>query len=103
MIWFTTLGQIQVEEQVLRLGRRGPRGHPLSKALGPTHRPYSRRLQRAMTDFGAEESFQRAAQRLQEHDGIAISPEAIRHSRPSGMAKPWPRRSPRPARPPVRW
>jgi hypothetical protein len=42
------------------------------------HRDYSLKLQRAMTDFGAEESFQRASQRLEEHYDIRISSEAIR-------------------------
>jgi hypothetical protein len=31
-----------------------------------------------MTDFGAEESFQRAAARLKEHYGLEVNPEAIR-------------------------
>lgn len=78
MIWFTTLGGIQVAEQVLRLGRRGRRLRPFCQALGLAHRDYSKKLQRAMTDFGAEESFQRAAQRLQEHYGLTVSSEAIR-------------------------
>lgn len=76
--WFTTLGTITVEEQVLRLGRRGIRWRPFCEALGIGHRDYSRKLQRAMTDFGAEESFKRAAQRLQEHYGITVNSEAIR-------------------------
>ena len=63
---------------MLRLARRGRRLRPFCQALGIAHRDYSRRLQRAMTDFGAEESFQRAAQRLQEHYGITVSSEAIR-------------------------
>jgi hypothetical protein len=67
-----------VEEQVLRLGRRGPRLRPFSLIMGAGHRGHSRRLQRAMTDFGAEESFARASLRLQEHYGIALHPEAIR-------------------------
>lgn len=63
---------------MLRLGRRGRRLRPFCQALGIAHRDYSRKLQRAMTDFGAEESFQRAAQRLQEHYGLTVSSEAIR-------------------------
>lgn len=78
MIWFTTLGAISVEEEVFRLGRRGVRWRPFSQALGIRHRDYSMRLQRAMTDFGAEESFQRASQRLKEHYGIVVNSEAIR-------------------------
>lgn len=78
MIWFTTLGAVSVEEEVLRLGRRGVRWRPFSQALGIRHRDYSMRLQRAMTDFGAEESFQCASQRLKEHYGIVVNSEAIR-------------------------
>jgi len=63
---------------VFRLGRRGVRLRPFCQALGIRHRDYSLRLQRAMTDFGAEESFQRAAQRLKEHYGIRVNSEAIR-------------------------
>jgi hypothetical protein len=39
---------------------------------------YSRALQRALSDFGAEESFGRAAARVKEHYGIEISSSAIR-------------------------
>lgn len=63
---------------MLRLGRRGRRLRPFCQALGLGHRGYSLKLQRAMTDFGAEESFQRASQRLAEHYGIRIHSEAIR-------------------------
>ena len=69
---------ISVEEEVLRLGRRGRRLRPFCKLLAIQHRDYSAKLQRAMTDFGAEESFKRAAQRLKEHYGITVNSEAIR-------------------------
>jgi hypothetical protein len=39
---------------------------------------YSRALQRALSDFGAEESFERAAARVKEHYGIEIPSSAIR-------------------------
>jgi hypothetical protein len=35
-------------------------------------------LQRALVDFGAEESFARAAQRVREHYGLDVSAEAVR-------------------------
>lgn len=63
---------------MLRLGRRGRRLRPFCQGLDVGHRSYSLKLQRAMTDFGAEESFLRAAQRLEEHYGIRINSEAIR-------------------------
>jgi hypothetical protein len=67
-----------VEEEVLRLGRRGVRLRPFCRDTGIQHREYSGRLQRAMTDFGAEESFKRASARLKEHYGIEVNSEAIR-------------------------
>jgi hypothetical protein len=76
--WFTTLGAISVEEEVLRLGRRGLRWRPFYQLTGIQHRDYSRRLQRVMTDFGAEDSFKRASARLKEHYGMEINSEAIR-------------------------
>lgn len=38
----------------------------------------SRRLQRALVDFGAEESFARAAQRVHEHYGLDVTATAVR-------------------------
>jgi hypothetical protein len=67
-----------VEEQVLRLGRRGVRLRPFYQLTGIQHRDYSNRLQRVMTDFGAEESFKRASARLKEHYGMEINSESIR-------------------------
>jgi hypothetical protein len=88
-----------VIEQVLRVGRRGGRYRPFCQVAGIRPRGYSTRLERALTDFGAEESFERAAVRLQEHYGIKIASNAIRrityrHARrieavePSGPSQP---------------
>lgn len=41
-------------------------------------RGYSRALQRALTDFGAEESFERAAARVKEHYGVEVPVSALR-------------------------
>lgn len=41
-------------------------------------RGYSRALQRALTDFGAEESFERAAARVKEHYGLEVPVSALR-------------------------
>lgn len=51
---------------------------PFSERAGVRCRKYSRPLQRAITDFGVEESFARAAGRLQEHYGIKVPVSAIR-------------------------
>jgi hypothetical protein len=67
-----------VTEQILRLGRRGAAWRPFCQASGIGHRGYSRALQRALTDFGAEESFARAASRVKEHYGIEVPSSAVR-------------------------
>ena len=46
---------------------------PFSERHGLKHRGASLRLERALVDFGAEESFERAAARVQEHYGVKIS------------------------------
>ena len=50
----------------------------LPQALGVTPRGRSRRLERALTDFGCEQSFARAAQSVQEHYGFEIGITAVR-------------------------
>jgi len=67
-----------VQEQLLRLGRRGPELRPFSKSAGVCNRGYSQRLQRVVVDFGAEHSFGKAAERVREHYGIDVPVEAIR-------------------------
>lgn len=67
-----------VEEAPWRLGRRGRLLRPFCERAGITSRGRSRRLQRALVDFGAEESFARAAQRVQEHYGLNVAAEAVR-------------------------
>lgn len=42
------------------------------------HRGYSRAMQRALTDFGAEESFERAAARVKEHYRLEVPVSVIR-------------------------
>jgi len=59
--WYTTYAGIVVEEQLLRLGRRGGELRPFCLKAGVTHRGYSRRLQRVLVDFGAESAFASAA------------------------------------------
>ena len=63
---------------MLRLGRRGAQLRPFCLSAGVQNRGYSRRLQRVMVDFGAEHSFAKAAERIQEHYGIEVPVEAIR-------------------------
>jgi hypothetical protein len=67
-----------VLEQRLRQGRRGPQVRPFSEQATIYERSYSLPLQRALTDFGAEESFVKATQRVREHYGIELPASAAR-------------------------
>jgi hypothetical protein len=67
-----------VEEQLLRLSRRGPELRPFCAQAGVRPGGYSRRLQRALADFGAEDSFAWAARRVREHYGIDVPASAAR-------------------------
>ena len=69
---------MSVIEQLLRLRRDGAELRPFCRSAGVRHRSYSGRLQRVLTDFGAEASFGRAVGRVQEHYGIAVPVEAVR-------------------------
>jgi hypothetical protein len=51
---------------------------PFSQACRVRAGGYSKLLQRALTDFGAEEAFVRAALRVKEHYGIEVPATAIR-------------------------
>lgn len=63
---------------MLREGRRGRELRPLCLKARIQPRGYSRALQRALTDFGAEESFERAAARFKEHYGVEVPVSALR-------------------------
>ena len=68
----TVLGSVCVAAPVMRsrAGRQVCR--PVQQRLGVHHKMKSRALERAMTDFGGNESFERATQRLKEHYGIEV-------------------------------
>jgi len=67
-----------VEEAQWRLGRRGAVLRPFCERAGVRPRGRSPRLQRALVDFGAEESFVRAAARVKEHYGLEVAAEVVR-------------------------
>jgi len=67
-----------VEEEQWRLGRRGKVLRPFCVRAAVEPRGSSRRLQRAMVDFGAEESFAQAAQSMREHYGLDVSVGRVR-------------------------
>ena len=67
-----------MEEAQWRLGRRGKVLRPFCGRAGVAARGSSRRLQQVLVDFGAEESFARAAQRVQEHYGVEVAEGRVR-------------------------
>ena len=67
-----------MQEQVFRLGREGRELRPFATSAGVKCRGYSEPLQRGLVDFGAEESFGRAVERVAEHYGIAVPASAVR-------------------------
>ena len=69
---------MEIDEQLLRLGRRGRELRPFCEQAQVRPRGYSRPLQRVLTDFGAESSFGRAAQRIKEHYAIELPVSAVR-------------------------
>ena len=72
----TTLGWVEVREQTWRAGTKTLR--PLLAKLGVAARGYSRRLQRVLTDFGADETFAAAAAKVKEHYGLEVNSEQVR-------------------------
>ena len=67
-----------MQEQRYRLGREGAELRPFAVAVGVECRGYSLPLQRVLVDFGAEESFGRAVERVREHYGIEVPASAVR-------------------------
>ena len=74
-----TYGDIRLAEQRLRQGRRGVQVRPFCERAKIKQRAYSRPLQRALTDFGAEESFVSATRKMREHYGIELPASGARH------------------------
>jgi len=69
-------GEVEVQETVLRRGTQTLR--PLCLEIGVKPRGLTLRLQRLAVDFAAESSFDKAAQRLDLHHGITVSPSTLR-------------------------
>src|SRR5256886_15650247 len=66
LYWHTRLGKIEIAEEVFTQGRGGPETRPFCASAEVQGRGDSEGLQRAMTDFGAENAFARAAARSEE-------------------------------------
>jgi len=69
---------IELAEQTYRQGRAGALLRPFSKRAAVECRGYSGGLQRVLVDFGAEQSFERAVERVREHYGIEVPKSAVR-------------------------
>ena len=67
---------MEVCEQTWRRGTRSLR--PLLERIGVDARGCSRRLQRALVDFGADEAFAAAAAKVREHYGVEVNAERVR-------------------------
>ncbi len=79
LIKYTVIfGQLKIESpylwnKKLKMGIR-----PVAEKLGITHGKHSPGLTRALVDFGAEESFNQASKRFQEHYGFKIESSKVR-------------------------
>src|SRR5919198_2376629 len=76
--WQTRFGKIEFLEQTYRRGRRGPTLRPFCESAGVGCRSYSLGLERALTDFGADESFAKSAAKVKEHYRITIPESGVR-------------------------
>jgi len=80
---------VAVIEQLLRIKRGGAELRPFCREARVKHRGYSLRLQRVLTDFGAEVSFGQAVSRVREHYAIEVPVAAVRqHTLRHGKAIP---------------
>ena len=61
-----------------RANGTGSRFRPFSEGANITSRSYSRPLQRAICDFGADHAFGQVSKKLKEHYGIDIADSAAR-------------------------
>jgi hypothetical protein len=73
--WHTKLGEIAILEPQYRFGRE--RVRPFVRSARVTPRTCSQPLQRAITDFAADQSFALARIELQEHYGFMIGESTI--------------------------
>jgi hypothetical protein len=81
-----------VPEQRLRRGRRGAQVRPFCEQARINNREYSLPLQRALTDFGADDSFGQATKKMREHYGVEVPLSGVRsctlaHAKASGAVE----------------
>jgi hypothetical protein len=66
----TLFGKIEIKSPYMRRGTQGCR--PVNETLGVHGRGMTLALERALCDFGVDESFEKAAAKLKEHYGMEI-------------------------------
>jgi hypothetical protein len=76
----TVFGEVTLPSPYLRNRATGQTARPVSDALGLRNGSRTPALERALTDFGAEQSFARAADRFKEHYGFAIHRDRLRRT-----------------------
>lgn len=77
MKWLCTFGAVEIADCVWR-DRDGGLHRPLPDRIGVRSRGKSLRLQRVLTDFGADESFEKASAKVKEHYGLDVGSGTVR-------------------------
>ncbi len=77
VIFHTIFGAIDVESTYLWNSKTHETARPAKTKLNVTHHGRSQAVERALTDFGAEESFGNAAKRIHEHYGFEIDRTSV--------------------------
>lgn len=78
--WWSRFGKIEIHEQTYRRGRKGRLLRPFSKSADVTCRSYSLGLERALTDFGCDDSFAKAVAKVKEHYRIDVAESGVRQA-----------------------
>jgi len=82
MLWNTSVAKIEVVETCFLRKKKykepNKRINPFEELTGVFNHCYSMRFQKLVTDFGVEESFGLAAQRMKEHHGVEINVSSAR-------------------------
>lgn len=73
----TILGRVRVDSPYMYNKLSGESSRPVKSRLGLTGAGKTAALERALTDFGAEESFEMAARRVEEHYGMEVGRTSI--------------------------
>ena len=76
--WLSAFGRIQVQAPYLRCPKDHSSQRPFQELTGLQGRGKSRALQRALSDFGAEKSFEQASRQLKEHYGVELHRSSLR-------------------------